>query len=357
MGSVFFLGACTPQGFVSHYDSLVQEVKYLTVIKGGAGCGKSTFMRSIGKAAQKKGLKTSYILCASDPDSLDGIFLPDLSLAYVDGTAPHILEPRLCGGCMNYLNFGEFYDSAAMEPNEAEILEAQRQNAACYPYVTACLAAADKLLDGIRLATKDSRYDEELSAIGECLALSSLKPIGDQGFVSRRFLSALTPKGLHFCGQTPSALCSRIYVLKDNYFLAPRLLQLLLSRAKSFGHHCIACYSPMLPEGAPSHLILPDADVAFVSESRELPYNGPCFCRIDLDSTLLPQTRKELDFYCKTLTALLYQGIAHVREAKRHHDRMELLCRPFVDFSAVNAMTEQTILRLFGKEALEKSPV
>ena len=347
MEAVFFMGACTPRGFVSHYDSLAQEARYLTVIKGGAGCGKSTFMRAIAKAAEKRGLRATYILCASDPDSLDGVYLPELQLAYVDGTAPHVLEPRLCGGCMNYLNFGEFYDSAAMEPNEAEILEAQRQNAACYPYVTACLASAEKLLGGIQLATQASHYDEEMTAIGECLALSTLKPIGDQGFVSRRFLSALTPKGLQFCSQTPSVLCSRVYVLKDNYFLAPRLLQLLLHRAESYGHRCIACYSPLLPDGAPSHLLLPGADVAFISESRELPYNGPCFCRIDLDATLPPQTRRELDFYSKTLTALLYQGITHLREAKRLHDRMESLCRPFVDFPAVSAMTELTIKQLF----------
>lgn len=348
MESVFFLGACTPKGFVSHYDSLLQEAKHVTVIKGGSGCGKSTFMRAIGKAAKDKALQVSYILCSSDPESLDGIYLPELSLSYVDGTAPHVLEPKLCGGSMNYLNFGVFYDSAAMEPNEEEILEAQRKNAAQYPYVTACLTAAKQLMEGIHLASQEGHYDQELSAIAECLSLSALKPVGDKGFTARRFLSALTPKGLHFCSRTPALLCHRVYVLKDNYFLAPRVLQILLSRAESYGHRCIACYRPLLPEGAPTHLLLPEAGVAFVSENCNFPYNGPCFCRIDLDSTLPPQTRKELDYYSKTLTSLLYQSVSHLREAKRHHDRMEQLCRPFVDFRAVNAMTEETIEKLFA---------
>ena len=47
MESVFYLGASTPKGFVSHFDSLFREVRQLTIIKGGPGCGKSTFMRTI----------------------------------------------------------------------------------------------------------------------------------------------------------------------------------------------------------------------------------------------------------------------------------------------------------------------
>ena len=235
-----------------------------------------------------------------------------------------------------------------MEPNEEEILAAQKQNAAQYPHVSLCLSAAEKLAAGILLATRDSRYDEELAAIGECLALSALKPIGDKGLVTRRFLSALTPKGLYFCNQTPPSLCSRVYVLKDNYFLAPRLLRLLLARAKSYGHRCIACYQPLLPQGDPSHLLLPDIGLAFVSESHDQAYDGPCFCRIDLDSTLPPPLRKELEYYRKTITSLLYQSVSYLREAKRYHDRMEQLCRPFVDFNAVDAMTTATIKKLFG---------
>ena len=348
MESVFFLGACSPKGFLSHYDSLMEEVKNLTIIKGGPGCGKSTFMRSIGQAAKKRGLTVSYILCSSDPESLDGVYLPELSAAYADGTAPHVLEPKLCGGSMNYLNFGTFYDREAMHPNEEEIYRVQKQNAAQYPYITACLASADQLAKAIGHATAGTAYDEELAALAECLALSALKPIGDSGHIRRRFLSAVTPKGLHFCQKTPAAMCQKVYVLKDNYFLAPRLLEILTQKAANLGYDCTVCYSPLLPEGRPSHLLLPQAQAAFVSDSRDFPYAEACFCRIDLDSTLPPKLRKELEFYCKTLSSLLYQAVCHLRQAKSLHDRMEQLCKPFVDFAAVSAMTEQTITDLFG---------
>ncbi|MBQ3355544.1 MAG: hypothetical protein IJG45_00295 [Oscillospiraceae bacterium] len=350
MESVFFLGASTPRGFVSHYDSLFDEVRYLTVIKGGPGCGKSTLMRAIGRAAQECGMDISYILCSSDPDSLDGVILPQLGAAWVDGTAPHVLEPRLCGGSMNYLNLGECYDSAAMREKEDEILRVQRKNAAYYPHVTACLASADALRGSMRLTIGTPAHREEMAAIAECIAISSLPPVSDpqEGFV-RRFLSAVTPKGLHFCQGTPAALCSRVYVLRDDYGLAPLLLEVLQARAQALGHACIACYSPLLPDVQPSHLLIPSADTAVVSESALLPYNAPCFCRIDLNSTLPPKVRASMDFYLKAVSALLDQAVAQLRAAKRQHDRLEALCKPFVDFSAVNRRTKKTIREIFGE--------
>lgn len=351
MESCFFLGASTPRGFVSHYDTLFDEARYLTVIKGGSGCGKSTFMRAIGRAAKERGLDVSYMLCSSDPASLDGVLLPQLSAAWVDGTAPHVLEPRLCGGGMNYLNFGEFYDSAAMQEKEEEILRVQRENAAQYPHVTACLAAADALRDSIRLTVETPANREEMAAIAECIALSSLRPICDaQPHVRRRFLSAVTPQGLFFCQNTPAALCSRVYVLRDNYGLAPLLLEVLQEKAQALGHACIACYTPMLPDGQPTHLLIPSADTAVVSESALLPYNAPCFCRIDLNSTLPPKTRAALEFCVKTDASLLDHAVAHLRAAKRHHDRLEALCKPFVDFSAIDLLTKRTLRLTFGEK-------
>lgn len=348
METAFFLGACSPKGFCSHSDSLLQEGLSLTVIKGGSGCGKSTFMRAVGKAAQQRGLDVSYILCSSDPDSLDALIIPALHLAYADGTAPHVLEPRLCGGSMNYLNFGAFYDSAAMAANEAEILDAQRLNQAQYPHVTACMAAADSLLGGVRAETSAAACRQETEAIGQCLALSILRQEGKGGCVRKRFLTAVTPQGLYFCRQTPPALCEKVYVLRDNYRQASTVLELLRQKAEALGQEVIVCYSPLVPDGKPTHLLLPDARTAVVSESKDFPWEGECVCRIDLDSTLPPPLRGELAFAVDTVSELYRQAVVHMRRAKRLHDRIELLCRPFVDFRAVEELTQKTVSTLFG---------
>ncbi len=348
MESIFFLGSCSPKGFVFYSDSLLQECKHLSIIKGGSGCGKSTFMRAIGRAAQARKLNVSYILCSSDPDSLDAVIIPELSVGFVDGTAPHVLEPMLCAGSANYLNFGQFYDREAIKPNEEEILSVQRKNKAQYPLVTACLRAADALFDCVRLSTDRPAYTEELQAIGECICLSSLKANSGSGKLTKRFLSAVTPKGLELCSQTPAALCNRVYCLKDHYGLAPRLLAVVQEKALQQGYDCIACYSPLQPDAQPTHLLIPGANTAIVSDCTNFPYKGESFCSIDLDSTLPAKLRQELEYVQRTNTKLLQQAVIHMEKAKALHDRIEALCRPFVDFRAVSALTERTISQLFG---------
>ncbi|MBR6825052.1 MAG: hypothetical protein IKM59_00740 [Oscillospiraceae bacterium] len=348
MVSTFFLGACSCKGFVSHYDSLFRDVKELTIIKGGSGCGKSTFMKAIGKAATERGFDVSYILCASDPDSVDGVLIPALDLGYVDGTDPHVLEPVLCGGSETYLSFSDFYHREGMKGNEEEIRSVQQKNKAQYQRIHSCLRAVEGLLDCIRCETDTPVYSEEMEAIGECLCLSALKPKFGTGTQSRRFLSALTPRGIWLCRETPAALCPKVYVLKDDYLLAPQVLSMVEEKALSYGYDCISCYTPLLPCRVPSHLLIPELGVAFVSDCKLFPYTGESFCSIDLNSSLPPRIRKELSFVGQTAEELLKVTVEYLKTAKVLHDRIENLCKPFVDFTAVTELTQQTVSHVFS---------
>ena len=92
----YFLGANSPTGFYSLYDHLLppEQARAIYILKGGPGCGKSTLMRRVGAWAEEAGLKTEYILCSGDPDSLDAVILPAVGAAIVDGTAPQGVVPQ-----------------------------------------------------------------------------------------------------------------------------------------------------------------------------------------------------------------------------------------------------------------------
>ena len=91
----FFLGANSAEGFYSLYDQLLDAGLHdLVILKGGPGCGKSTFMHRMAGALEEHGVETVYIHCSGDPDSLDAVIFPSIRRAVVDGTAPHVLEPR-----------------------------------------------------------------------------------------------------------------------------------------------------------------------------------------------------------------------------------------------------------------------
>ena len=87
----FFVGANSGEGFQNLFSELVdlEDTYDLRVLKGGPGVGKNTFMREIGRAMEEAGAAVEYLWCSGDPDSLDGVVIPELRCAVADGTPPH----------------------------------------------------------------------------------------------------------------------------------------------------------------------------------------------------------------------------------------------------------------------------
>ena len=55
------------------------------------------------------------------PDSLDGVVLPELRCAVVDGTSPHVIEPQYPAAVDRYVDLGRFYDLAAAKAAAEEV--------------------------------------------------------------------------------------------------------------------------------------------------------------------------------------------------------------------------------------------
>ena len=148
MTKSYFLGANTAKGFYSLYDGFCSGPDdFLWVIKGGPGCGKSSFMRKIGKAAEEAGLDVEYVICSGDPDSLDGVYIPQLHTGYVDGTSPHIIEVKLPAAGGAYLDLGRFYDSAALKTERGKIESLMQGYQQAYRDAYAHLQEAKRLHD------------------------------------------------------------------------------------------------------------------------------------------------------------------------------------------------------------------
>jgi len=90
-----FPGGNTAYGFHSFYDYIIEpDATRIFVIKGGPGVGKSTFMRKIGETLLEQGFDCEYHCCSSDNGSLDGLVIPAIRVALLDGTAPHVVDPK-----------------------------------------------------------------------------------------------------------------------------------------------------------------------------------------------------------------------------------------------------------------------
>lgn len=88
-----FFGAATPEGYIHYIGNITENIKKRYIIKGRPGSGKSTMMKMIAKHAEKLGLAVEVYPCGFDPNSIDMVLIPSLSVAILDGTAPHVVNP------------------------------------------------------------------------------------------------------------------------------------------------------------------------------------------------------------------------------------------------------------------------
>jgi hypothetical protein len=118
----YFVNGNTAQGFIDYFASNLQGLEKVFILKGGPGTGKSALIKSIAAVCEKNGADVEYIHCPFDPNSLDGVIVPDFKFAVVDGTAPHIVEPTAPGAIEEYVNLGAAWDSAKLKAHKEEIL-------------------------------------------------------------------------------------------------------------------------------------------------------------------------------------------------------------------------------------------
>ncbi|MBM7602272.1 ABC-type lipoprotein export system ATPase subunit [Metabacillus crassostreae] len=193
----YYAGGNTAKGFYSLYDSALDDLERLYILKGGPGTGKSSLMKRIGNAMEEKGIDVEYLHCASDTNSIDGVILTNEKIGVVDGTPPHIIEPKAPGVIEEYVNLGVAWNSQQLIKNKAEILKLNENIAlkfeAAYETFAESLSAHDDIED-IYISNMDFTKANELTdkLISQFYGEAFLKK---ESKIKHRFLGAATPDG------------------------------------------------------------------------------------------------------------------------------------------------------------------
>ena len=319
LNQTFFLAANSGQGFYSLYDSFPNKPQFLHIIKGGPGTGKSGFMKRIRTEAQARGMDAVSILCSGDPDSLDGLLVPALGQAWVDGTAPHVREPKLFGVDAGYVNLGRFCRLPLQEQDRARAQALNRAYKAHYDMAYQHLAAAAALEKAEELHDAAVAQEE----IRRVHAILDALPDRSDGECrkERRFISAISCQGLLHLHETVNMLC------KQNYYLRGHsVLEQAAALAEKKAGHMVLCPRPLCPRELEA-VLLPEQGIAL--------QRAPAAVRVPQGERLQSE---------RALAA----GIGELREAKVLHDKLEAIYRPYMDFDALTAYTEAYIEELFA---------
>ena len=214
-----FPGGNTTAGFVSWFQYMIRpDANRIFILKGGPGTGKSTFMMAIGQDLMDRGMDVEYHHCSTDPDSLDGLVIPALKVALMDGTAPHINDPKNPGAVDEIISLGEYWEEKEIIRHRDEIVSTNQK-------VSRLFQIAFSLLRQSRAAYEEweSYVQETVNRAEACRILRSLRErvLGagtapNQSAPKSRHLfgSAITPKGVVDFRETLLRESSRIFFIK-----------------------------------------------------------------------------------------------------------------------------------------------
>ena len=346
----FFGGANSGEGFQNLFTEIIdmEDTYDFMVLKGGPGVGKNTFMREIGRTMEQAGTKVEYLWCSGDPDSLDGVVLPELKCAIADGTSPHVLEPKYPAAVDRYVDLGRFYDLTAAKANADAVKKHTHAYKAAYVQAYHSLKAARQVeLDTMAAANKSFDAEKARRRV-QGIIQRELRTRGQgSGKTTKRFLGSITHKGYIWRFDSVDALCPKVYEFSDCWELAGESLAQLHHAAVKNGWDTIACMAPEDPARM-EHLLIPGLGLAFITSRTGMDYGKKPYRRIRLDAMAEPEGKSRLRFQSRMTALLREEGITALKEAKANHDKLEAVYNPYVDFDGVRALAALEAGRLLS---------
>ena len=328
MNATYFPGANTGLGFVNRFDGIVPpwaKPHYTYVLKGGPGVGKNTLMRKVAVRAAAKGLSVEEFRCASDPNSLDAVRIPELCTVLLDGTAPHSIDPILPGACDEVIDLGHFLRHEEFMRQAAALRARFAENRTHYARAYACLAAARALTVQ---ATDAAAEALDMPAVRKALApLFAAEGAGESRLL---FAASATPRGVTDYTDTLSPVGVRCY----GGAAGDAILREAARMAK--GRAVTVLGGFIMPE-VPRCILLPAAAVTLCGSDAQT----------EAATAYLRSPLPEFVAYARAESArLIARATEELAACLAVHDEIEAIYRPFVNYDRVNAESDALLARI-----------
>jgi len=353
-----FPGGNTCKGFYSFYDYILpqNEANKIIILKGGPGVGKSTFMRRIGLEMCSMGYTVEFMHCSSDNNSLDGLVITDLKIAMIDGTSPHIVDPKHPGAIDEILHLGDFWNEEGLRQSRNEITSLTSQIGNLFARAYKYLGAAKYLYDDI-----EKIYDEaiDMKAITSGAETISTKILSETDSIEKSskerhlFISAITPEGPKNYISNLIQSQKNVYIVKGPHGkgfkkIFSRLIDSAI--AKGFDIECYHCaFNPEVVE----HIVIPEIQTV-VTTSRQhhsvevLSPAGIIDLNNYLNSNIIEKYSEELNYDTSEFNELFNKAIEKISLAKALHDKLETYYVPNMNFENIENLRKNMLDRILN---------
>ncbi|QGU00378.1 hypothetical protein SYNTR_1784 [Candidatus Syntrophocurvum alkaliphilum] len=206
-----FTSSNTIQGYYTFIPELIAELTKVYILKGPAGSGKSTFIRLLGESLAEQGYEIEFWISAVDPLSPDGVYIPQLEVAVINGSLPVPIDPKYPGAKEEMIYLGDYWDRDAIKHNKKAITELVDSMINLNNEAAVLMKKAGEIKEEIKRATSNSLNLEKIEVL--------LKQLNDKIFSNRSkekhyFASAVTAEGVVNYVDEISAYCKKRFIFK-----------------------------------------------------------------------------------------------------------------------------------------------
>ncbi|MGE4272863.1 MAG: PRK06851 family protein [Desulfitobacterium sp.] len=351
-----FPGGVTYLGFHSYYKYLADtDATHIYIIKGGPGVGKSTFMKKIGEEMLKAGYDLEYHCCSSDNNSIDGIVVPELGIALLDGTSPHIVDPQTPGAVDEIINLGEYWDDSLIIPHKKDIIDCNKEISRCFQSAYFALKDAKNAMDEWEFYIQPHQNWQGINQLYLNLSREHYQASSGQGSgkIRRLFTWAHTPQGRTQYIDSLILGMQTLYLLTGQAGTGKSSFLTRMAEDARLLNYDVEIYHNALEPDKIDLLIIPELKTALAVSSEHYPYTpefSGAVVSLDFDHYLDRSSLKVYEEYMDDCRSRVEQSIqraqTHSQRAKKLHDELERYYIPAMKFEAIDKKLYSVLERI-----------
>ncbi|TLS38993.1 PRK06851 family protein [Pseudalkalibacillus caeni] len=354
----FYAGSNSSIGFYSLYDEALKDLETLYILKGGPGTGKSSFMKKVGSAVAQAGYNIEVLHCSSDNKSIDGIIIPALKIGFVDGTAPHIVDPKYPGVVDKIINLGDYRDDTKLKQHREEIVQLTDEISDCFREAYQKFADAKKVhlkKEEIYIEAMDfNKADEITQHLMEKIFERTADP-GKNNKSRKIFFGAATPEGpVNYIDNITEDVAKRYIIKGRSGSGKSTLMKRIAKKAESMDLNVETYYCAFDPNSV-DMIIIPSLDVAVLDGTAPHVIDATRandeiidMFELCIDKTVEVERREEIKELESRYKHIMRLGTASLQKAKDLHDRLEAYYIAAMDFAAIDRRQEELLEEIFA---------
>jgi hypothetical protein len=298
--------------------------------------------------------------CSSDNGSLDGVCIPQVGIALMDGTAPHIVDPKNPGAVDQIIHLGDYWNEDLLIQNKEAILVTNKRVGRFFQMAYFSLREAKAIMDeweSYITESMDFARVNEFTVFIEIELLSWVTPDFRRNPKARHlFATAITPDGPKNYLDTVLQDIKKLFVIKG----APgsgkaTLIKNIADKARIIGLDTELYHCSFVPQNI-DILVIPQLFAAVANLAPPVTFdpnvlaNLKSCTEINLsgfsDKKILSIYTDEINS-CKTrFDAAFNRAVQFLSKAKAEHDVMESYYVPAMNFTAINAKRDEILERI-----------